>query len=365
MRCAIWIVLCWLCCSVAVGQEERIFRPQDGEMVPALAVSPDARMLAVGQGRGVVLFDAVNGALLQTLDWKKNDPVRKMIADVFGPMDIVTGLDYSPDGKLLAACYSDGVICIWRTDSYEKVPSVLRINNRHQACVKFSPDGKTLACGCHDRQVRIFDVATNAVRHVFVGDEIGVECVAFSSNGDFLASSGQDGKIIVWSLRKLKQIAALSGPKGSVMCLAFSPDGNILLSGDQANEIFIWDTKAWRTKGILLAPKSVYGLQYLANSRTAISGDWGGGISVWDIEQQKLLTRTETHDGHSVMSMTMSRDQQFLFCGEMFAFARDSSNLDKTSKIIPATVQSIKISRLLGDESQRRVSRPNDSGQPK
>jgi len=113
--------------------------PCDSEYCqPVLAFTPDGRMLAVGSGRRVGLWNAAQGILVNSLEhedwisslafspngeilatggyqriwlWRVSDGNLIRTIDAHG--GIVTTLSFSPDGALLASGSSDGTILFW------------------------------------------------------------------------------------------------------------------------------------------------------------------------------------------------------------------------------------------------------------
>jgi WD40 repeat protein len=69
----------------------------------------------------------------------------------------VTGVAFSPDGKLLAAAYSDGFVRLWNIATRQLVGTPLPAgtsSGRRVSGVAFSPDGKLLASADADGTVR-------------------------------------------------------------------------------------------------------------------------------------------------------------------------------------------------------------------
>jgi WD40 repeat protein len=62
----------------------------------------------------------------------------------------------------------------------------------------FSPDGRTLAAGCGDARVRLWDPVTGQLLLVLDGHTQRVNTVAFSPDGRSLASASHDGAIRLW-----------------------------------------------------------------------------------------------------------------------------------------------------------------------
>ena len=64
---------------------------------------------------------------------------------------------FSPDGRLLASCACDHLVCVWEVQSGRLLYS-LQGHTSWVRCVAFSPDSALLASGSDDGTVKLWDV---------------------------------------------------------------------------------------------------------------------------------------------------------------------------------------------------------------
>jgi WD40 repeat protein len=177
---------------------------QHAHKVWAISFSTDSKVLATGDlGGQIYLWD------MQALD--------KLPISVNGPSDGINGLAFSKQNTLAAAA-PDGTVWMWDAEIPTETPQVLAafpdapkgtpgvIRTEFEVdSVTFSADGKTLAAGCGDGTVRLwqadaaskFSTSTNPTVLTLGKNQGGVGAVRFSPDGNMLGAEGHNG-IRLW-----------------------------------------------------------------------------------------------------------------------------------------------------------------------
>ena len=241
--------------------------------VNAVAFSPYGKWIA-SASKDVKLWSITNSQSMKEVTTFKHD-------------DPVSAVDFSPDGKLLAAGDSSGKVKVWDVQSEQAV--TLQHDSAVNA-VDFSPDGKLLAAGDNGGNVIVWDTQIGrAVETLTVetlkGDPKQVYAVKFSPNSDnpILAGAGQSGIIRLWTLPDWQLQGTIQNTSTAVYGLAFSQYGKVLVS-TSGKGLELWSTANGAhiisLKGHTDGVKNV---DFSSDGTTLASGGAGGILHIWNV----------------------------------------------------------------------------------
>lgn len=209
--------------------------------------------------------------------------------------DVVTEIDWSPDGNVLIAASADHLIRLWDTQSGKSL-GALAGHTDWVSSVAWSPDGQVIGSGAFDRTVRLWDVASGEQIRVLEGHRNDVSRVAWSPDSQILASGSRDQTIRLWNRATGDILRSFEGHRGPIYDLAWFPDGNILVSASFDKTLRLWDVAEGAARLVLRGHSGpVTCVAVSPDGLTLASGSHDNTIRFWHAETGRLISILETH----------------------------------------------------------------------
>ncbi len=271
--------------------------------------------------QGDIVFRVPNTSFSKSSDDSSIKIDSKLIATLTGHQDHVNSVNFSPDGKILASGSSDNNIKLWNMVEGKLITTLVG-HQDHVFSAKFSSDGKTLASGGDDNTIKLWNIAEGKLMTTLIGHSDRVKNVSFSKDNQLLASGSADGTIKLWNMTTGKLITTLMGHQDAVNSVSFSPDSKILASGSLDKTVKLWNV----TQGKLITTLTghldgINSVSFSPDGKTLASGSIDTTLKLWN-----MLDNEEVHTftGHKarIISISFSPDGKILTSG----------SLDKTIK---------------------------------
>jgi WD40 repeat protein len=244
----------------ATGKERALHK---GGWAPALAYLAGGKVLAASAPGAVTLLDAGTG--------RERATVRGRWA-------------VAPDGSVLATVGPDEQsLQLWDGAARDKEIGTLPGHAKAVKSLAFAPDGRLLASGAEDGEVKLWDLSTRRARQMLPGLKGPVVCLAFAPDGRLLAASGQ-GVVKLWEVQSGKERPALpeTAPGKPATNLTFSPDGKTLYAwGVQG--VKAWDAESEQARPLLQGQDGQIRTVALSpEGRRLVTVTQDGRLQVWD-----------------------------------------------------------------------------------
>ncbi|MET0645310.1 MAG: caspase family protein [Pyrinomonadaceae bacterium] len=333
-------VLCGLFCLLAAaqsapGQPELVLQMGHSDLVLAVALSPDGKLVASGsRDQTIKIWDVATGLELRTL---------------LGHGNTVRRLAFSPDGrKLASAGTSDQTARLWNVETgehkvlKEKTPWNLsdpEFSSKESpdeeegseesginyyegtTAVAFSPDGRTVVTSNY-KALKVWDAENGKLLRTFINHTDWVYTVAFSADGARILSAGRDKTIKISDattgrvLTSIKTAADDSKEDFIINAVTFAPGEKFIASGDSDGKVKIWEVETGQKKKELDGDEhSVETVIYLASGSLLASGGMDGAVKLWDLSGDQVSKRTLTGHADSVESLAYSPTAKLLVSG--------------------------------------------------
>jgi len=246
----------------------------EGELIFALALSPDGKTIACGRAYGSLQRWNTDGEMIEDVWMGHSDHVRSIswapngghiasgsddgtiliqkaengeveVGPIEAGQDYVGSLAYSPSGDRIASGGSNHTLCIWDSNTGKLLFGPTKDLGASVTSVVWSSDSSKLYSACN-RFARVFDSVSGTELHHFEHNDLVIS-VALAPKHNVLACVGYDSVAQLWDTESYQPLGKPFSPKDTsyyhLRCVSFSRDGRYLAYGRDDNKITLWMVK--------------------------------------------------------------------------------------------------------------------------
>jgi WD40 repeat protein len=275
----------------------------------ALAFSSDGRKVAAGE---------LKGRRVAVWDWPSGDVRVRECNGTIG------GLAFQPQGSLLALGEGRGVT-LWNPQTNE-VERTFQTDHPGVGRVTFYPDGSAVVADDGSGEAPVWNMRTGQQQPCFPSAADSISCVAFSPQGDLLALGTHPPTVTLVDRTSGQVRGTWEVPQFEVVyMLAFSPNGRFLAAADfAASPSVLWEIATGRMRTTPLRHQPSYSWNALSLEVLAFAPDSHslaapgadgpeGEVTFWDLTKEgDEPIGLSWSPGHSVVSVAFSPDGQWL-----------------------------------------------------
>ncbi|PSB00749.1 alpha/beta hydrolase [Merismopedia glauca] len=282
---------------------EWIFKGGFEATVRAVQFSCDGKFLAAGSDdKSLQIWKTYDGGNSYTRRFKLTHEAE------------VRAIAFSPKGYILASAGEDRFIRLWNCQNGESIRSFPRTQKYGIFSLAFINED-TLACGSWDRSITICNTSQGAMNRTLTGHEGSVWSMDFQPSANILASGSDDKTVRLWDMETGKTLRVLNGHTGGVFSVKFSPDGRTLATGNWDKSIRLWRVENGKCLAELKGHEAaVWQLRYTSDSNFLISSADDNSIRVWNIDTQEVQLKLQGHT-NGVYSLDISPIQPLVVSG--------------------------------------------------
>lgn len=164
---------------------------------------------------------------------------------------VVTAMDKNPDCSILCSGSRDNCIKLWDIERDQCIRTNTVTRNLI-TCVKWFPDGNSIAQAGEDKMLRIWDSRSLEVAFAFPPKQYFATCCDVSKDGRFILTSsngfnGNGCEIILWDVRGKKPVYTYHGHEQTVSRCSFLPrltditSWPLIISASHDSTVKVWN----------------------------------------------------------------------------------------------------------------------------
>lgn len=293
--------------------------------ITALDLAPDGRMILAGDSEGIIRL--IDPAAEQPIQILGHHPSR------------VSAATLSEDGSMAVSGSWEGSLKLWGINPRREFKSPTGHNSKVIAAA-FNPSSDRILSCASDGTVKLWNTASNLLKVTRINHQADVYAAAFSNDERFIITGSRDRTLKRSWISTGRTINSFEGRSARIHSVEFSPDGRLLLSS-MRGQVNCWDMRTGRLRRIFKAAlykddpenrfKDKHILSMYLNSvgfspdgHQVVSRGFDGTYHTWDLATGKQVKTNERH-ATKLSTVAYSPDKRYYARGTHAIHVRDTT----------------------------------------
>ncbi|MCK4746364.1 MAG: WD40 repeat domain-containing protein, partial [Bacteroidales bacterium] len=221
-----------------------------------------------------------------------------------------SSINFSPDGKLLLAGFTDGSFRVLDPETFQVSVAVEGAHPKAVTAMDMPPkmDFIMTAGG---KQIKVWDRTGKHIGN-FTGHATTIWNTDISSDGKHAVSSAFNKTFLLWDVYNGVIAEHMRGHEDVTLSVCISPDNRLIASGSNDLTIKIWDLETRQVITTLHGPtQDVYDIAFSPDSRMVAAASRERTIRIYNVEEEKLVHLLKGHRG-AVRKLAFSPDGRYM-----------------------------------------------------
>ncbi|MEP6756852.1 MAG: hypothetical protein ABJA67_15215 [Chthonomonadales bacterium] len=221
------------------------------------------------------------------------------------------------DGEFVSFSY-DSTIKIWSANLLNclKTIKITDSNQVNETCISsgaISPNGKLIAAGSVNGDVRVWEVTTSKLLYRLPLHKSGVMALAFTSDNKYLLSGAGKLGNAVTQLSSGKLVRRLMGAQRAVRNILPLPDDSVASVGND-HVIRFWKLSTGKLIKSVTIPQGGINIYQSLDHKRLLIPMWSQGYAVYDIKLGGVTIKN-ARNWNGVTCTDISKDMRFIAIG--------------------------------------------------
>jgi WD40 repeat protein len=258
----------------------------------------------------------------------------------------IFALAFSPDGKYLATGATDTNVKIWEVAT-KKLLVNFTSHSSYVYDIRFVPGTDLVISVSYDRYIRVWDTKTKKQVRAIRTPNI-IRGGSLHPKNTWFAVASEDKNVYIYDYSKSSNnlLKTLKGHTSRVWQVDFSPDGKWLASSSDDRSVRIWDPATGKQKYRMTGHSTaVYGVRFSPDGKTiASTGASGRRVRLWDPSTGKETYRFENASITYSDRLAWSADGKHIFTSSQEQMLRVLTISNKASRNIGSIFRDLRVS---------------------